>query len=92
MTTPSSRRDVAESRRRARAGDRLGQREVGVVLRLAEILAAEELLQADDLGALRGRLRMPATARARLSAASAEQRICTRPTCTFREGGVVVMR
>ena len=37
-----------------RARDRLGQVEEPVVLHLAEVLAAEELLQADDLGAPRG--------------------------------------
>ncbi len=44
---------------RRRAGDRLGQLEVPVVLGLAEVLAAEELLQADDLGALLRRLAHP---------------------------------
>ena len=37
-----------------RAGDRLGQIEEPMVLHLAEVLATEELLQADDLRAARG--------------------------------------
>ncbi len=41
--------------RRGGAGNRLGQSEVLVVLGLAEILGAKQLLRADDLGSVPGR-------------------------------------
>ena len=53
MTTPVSRATLPNDIGRG-AGNFLGQREVGMVLRLAKILRAEELRQTNNLRALPG--------------------------------------
>ena len=75
-----------------RARNRLGQLEEPVVFGLAEILAAEELLEADDLGAATGGLADPLTAFPMLASGSGVQLICTRPRVTVLGAVGVVMR
>ncbi len=55
MTTPRALRQFAESLRARAVGDFLGEREIRVVLALAEIGRAKQLLRGDDLRALVGR-------------------------------------
>ena len=70
---------------RAGAGDRLGQLEVLVVLALAEVLRAKQLLRADDLRAVAGRrVRPAARVFSRFAAGSGEQAVWISPTLTMR--------
>jgi hypothetical protein len=63
------------------AGDGFGEVEQVGLLFAAEVLGAEQLLQADDLGAAGGGLRAPFPRLfLRFSPGEREQDICTRPT------------
>ena len=88
ITTPSSPASGSE-RGGGRSGNRLGEGEVAMVLGLAEVLAAEKLLEADDLGAPAAASRIPLMALRMLASGILHAAVLHQPERDGGRGGIV---